>query len=365
MHLGQLGVVDRRQADEDHRVAVVVRGLEELLRLGGEQGFLLVHVGDPDDERVGEVVDAGEQLVLDPEPGRAVARLLGGLGQRQGDAASVGFGCHPSDHARIRDWRPVVGETCPVIRMLLAFIVVFIVATFPATWLLMLFLGNAGVHVGYVGMLPHGHPRLGPARRRVRASAATVPRRRLESRLRLGASHGWRSTSCCELAARRGSESLGSSWVMNTTVRSRTRVDPVERARRAAPAVIADAAGHLGLHRVDGDAHAEPEADAVERRLAEQRPPEGREVGPAREVVGRHVVDRPGREEAHTVELAAAPQHLGEADVVAGRRAQPAAARAWPAGSSQRGVAHRVVAQRRAGARRRHVQGGQAFGALR
>jgi hypothetical protein len=57
---------------------------------------------------------------------------------------------------RIRVRPAVVGETCPVIRMFLAFIVVFIVATFPATWLMMLFLGNVGVHVGYVGTLPLG-----------------------------------------------------------------------------------------------------------------------------------------------------------------------------------------------------------------
>ena len=43
-----------------------------------------------------------------------------------------------------------------VIRTILAFIVVFLVATFPATWLLMLFLGNVGVHVGYWGTLPIG-----------------------------------------------------------------------------------------------------------------------------------------------------------------------------------------------------------------
>ena len=41
-------------------------------------------------------------------------------------------------------------------KALLAMIVVFLVATFPATWLLMLFLGNVGVHVGYWGTLPLG-----------------------------------------------------------------------------------------------------------------------------------------------------------------------------------------------------------------
>jgi hypothetical protein len=43
-----------------------------------------------------------------------------------------------------------------VIRMTLAFIVIFLIATFPATWLLMLFLGNVGVLVSYWGTLPIG-----------------------------------------------------------------------------------------------------------------------------------------------------------------------------------------------------------------
>jgi hypothetical protein len=34
--------------------------------------------------------------------------------------------------------------------------VVFLIATFPATWLLMLFLGNVGVHTSYWGTLPLG-----------------------------------------------------------------------------------------------------------------------------------------------------------------------------------------------------------------
>ena len=48
-------------------------------------------------------------------------------------------------------------------------------------------------------------------------------------------------------------------------------VDPVARARGPAPAVVADVAGDLGLDGVDRDADTEPEADAVERRLGEQR----------------------------------------------------------------------------------------------
>jgi hypothetical protein len=43
-----------------------------------------------------------------------------------------------------------------VIKGLIALLVIFLVATFPATWLLMLFLGNVGVHVGYWGTLPLG-----------------------------------------------------------------------------------------------------------------------------------------------------------------------------------------------------------------
>ncbi len=44
-----------------------------------------------------------------------------------------------------------------MIRGLIAFIVIFLLATFPATWLLMLFLGNAGLtEVGYWGTLPLG-----------------------------------------------------------------------------------------------------------------------------------------------------------------------------------------------------------------
>lgn len=43
-----------------------------------------------------------------------------------------------------------------MIKALLVFIVVLLVATFPATWLLMLFLGNIGMELGYWGSLPLG-----------------------------------------------------------------------------------------------------------------------------------------------------------------------------------------------------------------
>jgi hypothetical protein len=43
-----------------------------------------------------------------------------------------------------------------MIKGLIAAIVIFLIATFPATWLLMLFLGNLGVAMGYWGALPLG-----------------------------------------------------------------------------------------------------------------------------------------------------------------------------------------------------------------
>ena len=43
-----------------------------------------------------------------------------------------------------------------MIRALLVAMVVLLVATFPATWLLMLFLGNIGVNLSYWGALPLG-----------------------------------------------------------------------------------------------------------------------------------------------------------------------------------------------------------------
>jgi hypothetical protein len=43
-----------------------------------------------------------------------------------------------------------------MIKGLIVAVLLFLVATFPATWLLMLFLGNVGVHVSYWGALPLG-----------------------------------------------------------------------------------------------------------------------------------------------------------------------------------------------------------------
>jgi hypothetical protein len=43
-----------------------------------------------------------------------------------------------------------------MIRALLVTVVLFLVATFPATWLMMLFLGNVGHNLSYWGTLPIG-----------------------------------------------------------------------------------------------------------------------------------------------------------------------------------------------------------------
>lgn len=44
-----------------------------------------------------------------------------------------------------------------MIKFLLSFLAIFLISTFPATWLLMLFLGNAtNIGLGYWGTLPLG-----------------------------------------------------------------------------------------------------------------------------------------------------------------------------------------------------------------
>jgi hypothetical protein len=43
-----------------------------------------------------------------------------------------------------------------MIKTLIAAFVIFLLATFPATWLLMLFLGNVGLGLSYWGTLPLG-----------------------------------------------------------------------------------------------------------------------------------------------------------------------------------------------------------------
>ncbi len=43
-----------------------------------------------------------------------------------------------------------------MIRGLIALVLIFLIATFPATWLLMLFFGNVGLNLSYWGTFPMG-----------------------------------------------------------------------------------------------------------------------------------------------------------------------------------------------------------------
>src|SRR4051812_49498359 len=82
------------------------------------------------------------------------------------------------------------------------------------------------------------------------------------------------------------------------------RVDPERRARRAAPGELPRRARVAGGHRVLDDAEAEPEPDAVERGLREQRAAELLEVPAAGQLVGGHQLERARAEDAGAFELA-------------------------------------------------------------
>ena len=102
----------------------------------------------------------------------------------------------------------------------------------------------------------------------------------------------------------------GSSWVRNTAVMSST--GSTQNAVLAAPPhdELADRDSTLSAAGSCTHREAEPETDAVEGGLGEERPAEGLEVDTAGEVVQRHVAHRAGPEQPHAVELAAAAQHL-------------------------------------------------------
>ena len=51
---------------------------------------------------------------------------------------------------------PRIREGIQMFKTLIVAALVFIIGTFPATWLLMLFLGNVGANVSYWGALPLG-----------------------------------------------------------------------------------------------------------------------------------------------------------------------------------------------------------------
>ena len=74
--------------------------------------------------------------------------MAGPHGRRRVTDAPCGTGIPESGRAG--------ADSRSMVRALIAFIVIFFVATFPATWLLMLFLGNLGTNVSYWGALPLG-----------------------------------------------------------------------------------------------------------------------------------------------------------------------------------------------------------------
>src|SRR6185295_13445231 len=91
--LRELVAVDGAEADEDARVAVVVRDREELLGFGADEEVLLALVRAPDDEDAG-LADPREQAVLHAEAGRAVRGALLGLRKGQRDGPDVVLARH-------------------------------------------------------------------------------------------------------------------------------------------------------------------------------------------------------------------------------------------------------------------------------
>jgi hypothetical protein len=63
---------------------------------------------------------------------------------------------HYIQHRNRQETGPRLRNGDTMIKGLLALLIFFLVATFPATWLLMLFLGNVGLGLSYWGTLPLG-----------------------------------------------------------------------------------------------------------------------------------------------------------------------------------------------------------------
>jgi hypothetical protein len=116
---------------------------------------------------------AGSSAIVAPADGSSPA----GVASWPRSVVTLAQYCDPDRALGIGTARPGGSPTCPaptgtvpdgthrccggegsvdVIKLAIFFVVVFFLATFPATWLLMLFLGNTGVHVGYWGVLPLG-----------------------------------------------------------------------------------------------------------------------------------------------------------------------------------------------------------------
>src|SRR6185312_4118132 len=101
----------------------------------------------------------------------------------------------------------------------------------------------------------------------------------------------------------------GSSWVKNMAVSS--SAGSTQKAVLAAPPqanspALDSAFAFTAQHR-----EAEPEPEAVERHLREQRPPIGFQIHVAGKVVARHQRDGAGAEQPHPIQLAAAQQESG------------------------------------------------------
>jgi hypothetical protein len=75
-------------------MALVVRRLEELVRLGRDQPFLVCDGRTPNDQRLGSLSYSREELIPDAKAGQVVVLLLHRPGQRQADAPDVLLGRH-------------------------------------------------------------------------------------------------------------------------------------------------------------------------------------------------------------------------------------------------------------------------------
>src|SRR5581483_7225882 len=95
------------------------------------------------------------------------------------------------------------------------------------------------------------------------------------------------------------------------------RVDEERGRGGAAPEELTGRSERLGDHGIEQHGEAEAEALALAVRLATVLG-HRLQVLSARQVVGRHEANRPGAEDAGSVQLAAGGEHAAEAQVVGG-----------------------------------------------
>jgi hypothetical protein len=92
--LSHLVEVNLPEPHQEPWIAVVVRGDEELARVGPEQFIAFFHAGAAHEECVWQLMNTEKQVVAYTERGKPVVRALGAPGQRQGHPADVLFGDH-------------------------------------------------------------------------------------------------------------------------------------------------------------------------------------------------------------------------------------------------------------------------------